>query len=76
MAWLLATIWSWSAMGLPAYFHRAVSSEIVGMAALSVQSGTWHAQGRDPKAGWLGLCLPFRPPFSSMQTNSAFSGPG
>ena len=41
---LSATEWSWSAMGLPAYFQQAISFEIVKVTALSVQNGIRHAQ--------------------------------
>ena len=41
---LSATEWSWSAMGLPAYFQQAISFEIVRMTALSVQNGIRRAQ--------------------------------
>jgi hypothetical protein len=43
-ATLSATEWSWSAMGLPAYFQQAISFEIVRMTALSVQNGIRRAQ--------------------------------
>ena len=41
---LSATEWSWSAMGLPAYFQQAISFEIVRITAMSVQNGIRHAQ--------------------------------
>jgi hypothetical protein len=41
---LSATEWSWSVMGLPAYFQQAISFEIVKVTALSVQNGIRHAQ--------------------------------
>ena len=41
---LSATQWSWSEMGLPAYFQQAISFEIVKVTALSVQNGIRHAQ--------------------------------
>ena len=43
-ATLSATEWSWSAMGLPAYFQQAISFGIVRMTALSVQNGIRRAQ--------------------------------
>ena len=49
---LAATEWSWSAMGLPAYFQQAISFEIVRITAMSVQNGIRHAQAA---ASWEGL---------------------
>ena len=74
-ATLSATEWSWSPMGLPAYFQQAISLEIVRMMALSVQNGIrlkrQRSQGQLARSlssfsaafEWrtdrLGLCQPF-----------------
>ena len=75
-ATLSATEWSWQAMGLLAYFQRAISFGIVKMAALSVQNGMRHAQAAaTPRPAASDSDYFFRLPLNGAQPGSVFASP-